>query len=109
MIEDRNHRLWIVREANIDEYNLDNHKFGQYGPNYLGNKVEFSESRPAFNLQTNRIFLGSMGGVITFLPQKLKRSNYKPNIVFTSVQFQEDAKPQPILSSSQYLVYSYFS
>lgn len=101
MIEDRNHKLWIVREANIDEYNLDNHRFGQYGPNYLGNKVEFSESRPTFNLKTNRIFLGSMGGVITFLPQKLKRSNYKPNIVFTSVQFQEDAKPQPILSSSQ--------
>jgi DNA-binding response OmpR family regulator/ligand-binding sensor domain-containing protein len=101
MLEDHNHRLWIVREANIDEYNLDSRKFSQYGPNYLGNKVEFSEARPAFNPHTNRISLGGMGGVITFLPQKLGKSNYKPNIVFTSVQFQGDAQPQPILSSCQ--------
>ena len=101
MLEDNNNNLWIVREANVDQYNLCNRRFSQYGPNNLGNKVEFSEARPAFDAQTNRIFLGCMGGVITFLPQKLRKSNYKPNIVFTNVQFQGDTEPQPILSSCQ--------
>ncbi len=100
VLEDNNNKLWILREASVEEYDPAICRTHQYGPNELGDKLEFSEAEPAFDTKTNRIILGAMGEALAFLPQKLRKSNYKPSLVFTSIQFQGEQEACPVLGTA---------
>lgn len=98
LIEDQNGRVWVVREAIVDLIEPDNGLLAEYGPNDFGEQVEFTEAQPSLSVKDSTIWLPTMRGVIALQPAKMKRNSYRPDIVFTSVQFQGEATPHPVLS-----------
>ena len=96
LAEDKYGNIWITRESSIDMYNPQNGKIDLYGPNELGDQIEFCEAVPSMDAN-GEISLCAMDGVITFQPQHIKKSDYKPNIIFSAIQFQGETEPQPIL------------
>ena len=47
-----------------------------------------------------RFFLGVIGGYLSFRPGQIKKSRYKPMIVFSGVQFQGEQQITPILGKT---------
>ena len=99
--EDRNGMLWLPRENSLECYNPLTGEFSTCGITQLGNNVEFSEAKPCYDAQGDRLLLGAMGGIVAFRPSALTKSSYKPRVVFTSVQYQGEAAPQPILYTNE--------
>ena len=99
--EDRKGNLWVIREGSINKYDPKNGHTEPFEPNDLGKNIEFSEAEPCYNIQKDVILTGTMGGFISFIPSHLKKSQYTPRIVFTSVQYQGDAVARPILNSNE--------
>ena len=97
LIEDMNGRVWVVREAIVDAFTPGNGSLAEYGPNDLGEQVEFTEALPALSVKDSTVWLPTMRGVIALKPSLLKRNTYRPDIVFTGVQFQGEATPRPVL------------
>ncbi len=96
LTEDRNGNIWIARESSIDMYNPRSGKIDLFGPNDFGEKTEFSEALSATDAEGG-IMLGAMGGVIAFRPGLIKKSNYKPEIIFSAIQYQGETAPHPVL------------
>lgn len=101
MVEDKNGNLWVIHEAGIEELNLRSHQIHQFGPNELGDKIEFSEALPCMDARTGRLFFGAMGSALAVSPDKVRHSSYVPNIVFISLQYSGDQDVHPILSTDQ--------
>ncbi len=98
LIEDRKGNVWAVREASLDLFTPGKGIIAQFGPNRLGDHVGFTEALPAINPQTGRLALPTMGGIIMLQPDELRKNDYKPEIVFTGVQFKGEMRPQPLLN-----------
>ena len=98
IVEDNKGNIWIMREGSIDQYNLSTSKLFQYGPSNIGDDIELSEAKPAHNPRTDVIVVAARGGFITFNSKDLKKSDYKPNIVFTSVLYQGENAMESILN-----------
>ncbi len=101
MVEDNRGIVWVIRESSICAYNPADSTLLQYGPNDLGERMEFSETLPSHNAATDQIAVGTMGGVLVFTPRDIVKSNYKPQIVFTSVQYQGNRQSQPLLNADE--------
>lgn len=96
LAEDKNGNIWITRESSIDMYNPQKGSISLFGPNDLGDHTEFCEAMPSVDAN-GEISLCAMDGVITFNPQHIQKSDYKPNIIFSAIQYQGETEPQPIL------------
>lgn len=101
MAEDRQGRLWLVRENTLDMYDPAKGQLLSYGDNELEERIEFSEARPAYDSRTDRMAMGYVGGFINFAPRRLKKSSYKPKIAFVSVQYQGEDEAHPILKADE--------
>lgn len=101
LIEDNKGNLWIVREGSIDQYHPSTGEIVRYGPNNLGDNVELTEAKPVYDVATNQITVGVRGGILTFNPQHLKKSGYKPDIVFTGVLYQGENKMEPLFGADR--------
>lgn len=99
MTEDLDGNLWLVRESVINRYSPRDSTLTQYGPNDLGSRLEFTEGSPTVDAQTGRIWLATVGGMVTFLPDHIRKSDYQPSIIFTRVQYQGEDGAQPILGN----------
>lgn len=97
LIEDRNGNVWGVHEASLYMFTPQKTLIAEYGPNKLGDHIGFTEAQPVIDAQSGRLVMPTMGGVIMLQPDELRKDNYKPEIVFTSVRFQGEA-PQPLLN-----------
>lgn len=101
--EDDKGDIWVVRETSIDRYRPQTNELTQFGPNSLAGYVEMEDARPAQD-SNGRLWMGSMNGVIAFMPQEMPQSSYKPNICFTSVQYQGERETHPILKKQKLVV-----
>lgn len=101
MIEDKQGKIWFVRESTLDVYDPKTGKTLNYDPYDIDEHTEFSEAKPAFNSNTGAVTVGMVGGFISFLPQKMRKSTYSPKIAFVKVQFQGESESQPILNTDE--------
>jgi DNA-binding response OmpR family regulator/ligand-binding sensor domain-containing protein len=101
IVEDRQGNLWLPRENSLESYHPASGTFSTCGITELGNNVEFSEAKPYYDAATDEILLGAVGGIVMFRPQHLQKSLFKPRVVFTSVQYQGDATPHPLLYTKE--------
>ena len=101
--EDKKGDIWVVRETSIDRYRPQTNELTQYGPNSLAGYVEMTDARPAQD-SDGRLWMGSMNGLIAFMPQEMPQSSYKPRICFTSVQYQGERETHPILKKQKLVV-----
>ena len=101
IIEDIDGYIWIVKESSLLRYNPKTGELNLFGENDFGGRIEFSEAKPDIDVHTGRIVLGAMNGIVIFNPRLIRKSNYKPNIVFTSVQYQGEMTSYPILYTNQ--------
>lgn len=88
MLEDADGNICAVRETSIVLYEIMHDRITVFGPNDLGETIEFTEGRPALMPGTGYMWLPTMGGLVSFHPNDIDKSDYEPNIVFTGVQFQ---------------------
>ena len=98
MTEDRQGNIWITRESEVNLYNATTGRLEQFGPNNMAELTELTEALPAVDIQGN-LWMGTMGGVLTFSPSEMRKSDYRPNIVFTTVRFQGEQNSHPILNN----------
>lgn len=98
--EDNRGNIWIIRESSLEQYNLETGALLQYGPGNIGYDVEMSEAKAVHNPVTDEISVAVYGGFITFRPANLKKSDSRPNIVFTGVLYQGDNEMEPLLNKA---------
>lgn len=101
MIEDRDGNIWLVRETTMDKYTPSTNAVSVYGINDVSSHVEFSEAQPIMNLTNGNIIMPANGSFVSFDARQMVKSTYKPRIVFTSILYQGDAEPLPILNTSE--------
>lgn len=97
MTEDLNDNIWIVREAQINCYNVKTGHLEQFGPNSMSEQTELTEAKPAIDGKGN-IWLGAVGGVMTFNVGQMSKSDFRPNIMFTGIRFQGEQQERPVLN-----------
>jgi len=99
MIEDADGDICVVRETSLVLYDVTRDRITVYGPNDLGENLEFTEALPELIPSTGCIWLPTVGGVVSFHPNDITKSDYRPNIVFTGVQFQGESEKHHILNT----------
>lgn len=97
--EDSNGNLLIMREGSIDRYNFSTGELLQYGPGNIGDGVELSEAEPANNEKSGFTYVAARGGFVSFNSSELTKSNYRPNIVFTRVNYHSTNRIESILGN----------
>lgn len=98
VVEDRQGHLWMIRENSINRYLPAEDRLLCYGPGVIGEGVELTESQPVYNAANNTIAVAGYGCFLTFSPDKIKLSDYKPSIAFTGVQYQGDVRRHSIIN-----------
>ena len=88
MAEDRTGNLWLVREGSLNVLDARSGAIEVYGPNDWDDDIEFTEAEPATSAGGGEIVVGVAGGYVSFRPETLQKSAYKPAIVFSGVRFQ---------------------
>lgn len=96
LAEDSKGYVWIGRENGVECYHPDSGKLLRFGGNSMPPGIELTEAKPAADGQ-GALWVGTVGGVLTFKGDDIKLSNYRPGIVFTSVQYQGENATHPLL------------
>ena len=104
MIEDNRGRVWIIRESSIDAVTIKTGATEVYGPNDFDFNMSFTEARPYHDPSTNNISVGTPMGLLTFNPQTLKKTNYQPQIVFTTLHYNGESNSEPILHKAKLVI-----
>ncbi len=98
--EDRQGNIWIMREAEVNRYNVKTGKLEQFGPNSMAAKTDITEALPALH-PDGSLWVATHEGVLTFQPANMLKSQYQPQIVFTGIQYQGEQTLQPLLTQPQ--------
>ncbi len=96
MVADGRGNLWVMGESRLACVGKNGIK--EYGADEIGG-VNVTEGRSSFSALTGRIVVPTEGGAIAFLPQRMDRSSYTPNIVFTSIRYMDNDDERPILNA----------
>lgn len=104
MIEDNQGRIWVIRESSIDCVDPKTGKCNVFGPNDFDFNMSFSNSRPYHDPASNNISVGTPMGLITFNPATLKKSNYQPKVVFSSLHYSGEKESEPILHKEKVVI-----
>lgn len=100
-IEDSRGRIWIVRENSMDMYYPSTDSIVSFGITEWGKHANFTEAKPRESTLTHEIIMASYGGAMTFSPEKMTKSSYRPKIVFTGVRFQGEDRMIPVLNTDE--------
>lgn len=100
VVEDASDNLWLVRESSVDKFYQKTGECEIYGSNDWEEDIGFTEAQPYVSVQGDEIILGVIGGYLSFSPGQIKKSRYKPMIVFSGVQFQGEQQITPILGKT---------
>lgn len=87
MIEDEQNQLWIVSEIALSKFDPANETFENYELSSIYQEFNFSEALPTINSR-KQIILGTDKGFLEVSPEKMKKSDYIPPIVFTGLRIQ---------------------
>jgi hypothetical protein len=104
MIEDNQGRIWVIRESSIDCVNPKTGQCNVFGPNDFDFYMSFSQSRPYHDPASNNISVGTPLGLITFNPATLKKSNYQPKVIFSSLHYSGEKESEPILHKEKVVI-----
>lgn len=96
MTEDKNGNIWICRDMAIECYQPKTRQVVRYGVNSMAGEIEMAEGMPAIDARGN-IWLPANNGLVTFAPQDMEPSHYRPDIVFTGLLFQGERTSHPLL------------
>ena len=107
MIEDNAGNIWIVRESSIDKYNPETKVYEVFGPNDFDYHMTFTDARPLHDPSTDHITLGTPMGSITFNPKTLSKTNYEPQVIFTTLRFNGEKEEFPILHRKKLVIPSH--
>ena len=99
MVEDRDGRVWVVRETTLNRYDPQTGEVLGISPETIGADLEFSEAQPACDATTGRIAVAALGGFVVFDPQQIRQSDDSPRIVFTSVRYHGEQTVRPLLNT----------
>ena len=100
MVEDRLGDIWITRESEVNHYMVRQDMIEQYGPNSMDREVDLTEAQAVVH-PDGSIWAGGMGHVLTFHPENMGKSIFRPQIVFTEAQYQGEQTVQHLLSRGQ--------
>ena len=89
-----------MRESSLDKLYQKTGQYEIYGSNDWEEDIGFTEAQPYVSSRGGEIFLGVIGGYLSFRPGQIKKSRYKPMIVFSGVQFQGEQQITPILGKT---------
>lgn len=95
LVTSNNGDLWVVGESRITCIGKNGSK--EYGADELGG-INISEALPSHSAKIDRILIATEGGAFSFMPKEMGKSNYTPNIVFTSIRYMDRDTEQPILN-----------
>lgn len=98
LLTDNEGGLWVIGESRITCIGKSGLK--EYGADEIGG-VNISEGLPSHSSLTDRIVIPTEGGAISFLPKRMNRSSYAPNIVFTSIRYMDRDDELPILNTPE--------
>ena len=104
MVEDNQGRIWVIRESSIDCVNPKTGQCNVFGPNDFDFNMSFSQSRPYHDPASNNISVGTPMGLITFNPATLKKSNYQPKVIFSSLHYSGEKESEPILHKEKVVI-----
>ncbi len=99
MAEDEQGNVWIVRESGVECYQPRRQQLVQFGRNSMPDAVEPTDALPATDGR-GRLWVGTLGGVLTFSAADIRTSRFRPTVVFTSVRYQGQRTAHPLLSRS---------
>ena len=97
LLEDLHGNIWVVRETEVNMYDRKTAKLLPFGPNSMSEQAELTEALPVVD-KDNNLWVAALGGVLTFNAQDISKSDYQPNIVFTSLRYQGEEETRPILN-----------
>lgn len=101
ILEDEQRNLWVSSENGLSKFDPTNEMFENYDERNFGAKVLFSEST-AMSDVNGKLWFGSDGGLVTFLPSSIHKSTFVPNIVLTELflfnRKEEPGAPGSVLS-----------
>lgn len=103
-VEDNKGVLWVIREASIDKCDLRKNTMEVFGPNDFDYNMSFTNARPIHDPATDNITVGTPMGTLTFNPAKLRKTNYQPKIIFTSLHYNGDEGNIPILHREKLVI-----
>lgn len=96
LTEDKNGNIWICRDMTIECYLTKTQQIVRYGINSMAGEKEMAEGMSAIDTKGN-IWLPANNGIVTFAPQDMDPSHYRPDIVFTGLLFQGERTSRPLL------------
>ena len=100
MVEDRLGDIWITRESEVNHYMVRQNMIEQYGPNSMDKEADLTEAQAVVH-PDGSIWVGGTGYVLTFHPENMGKSIFKPQIVFTDAQYQGEQAVEHLLSRPQ--------
>lgn len=83
---DNNDRLWIVASHGLSCYHPDEQRFDYYDRTDFDREYRFTEAVPAI-LPSGKMLVGMFGGTLSFSYDRLSKSHFSPDIVFTGVSY----------------------
>lgn len=90
MVEDDEHRLWVIAENNLIRFTPSENRFETF-EQCLQDKQYFSEAAPV--LHNGQLILGTESGFQCIYPSVFRNSRYVPAIVLTELKIQGKIQP----------------
>lgn len=85
--EDTHGYLWAVAENGLSRFDPNREIFDNFGSKFIRQEFNLSEAPPLL-ISNNRLLFGTDMGLLIVNTDKMRRSNYIPNIVFTGLKIQ---------------------
>lgn len=104
IIEDSKGYLWLVREGSIDKYDPKRSTCEIYGPNDWQGQIEFTEALVVADDDLMNMVAGTIGGFVTFSPNEIRKSDYKPHIIFSGVLWQGEMNVRPMFNVDELVI-----
>jgi len=100
MTEDQQGNIWITRESEINRYNCKTRQLERFDPLATDKPVIMTEAKTVMDVH-GAMWVATNDGIITFKPEEMKKSAFKPNIIFTSLQYQGEQQQRPLIHCRQ--------
>lgn len=92
LLEDEQGNVWASSENSLTKFNPESETFENFYQKTIYLKgVNFSEASN-FRTKSNEMLFGSVQGLVSFFPNQIIQSTYKPYIAFTGIQFFNEDK-----------------
>ncbi len=92
LLEDEQGFIWASGENSLTKFNPETESFENFYQTTISLKgITFSEASN-FRCKTNEMLFGAVQGLVSFFPNQIIQSNFKPYIALTGIQFFNEDK-----------------